>query len=197
MQSAEALERRLPDAARERLLDVAIGAIEAGFRMGRPTLPGLARDMEILHAVRASFVTLHRLGALRGCIGSLVARRTLAADVAYNAFGAAFRDPRFAPLRAAERDHLDIEISVLSPTEHVTFSDRADLIAKLRPGIDGVVATWAEYQATFLPAVWQSLPNADLFLDRLWSKAGIPATVPVRYVTVERYTVESFGRASA
>lgn len=195
MQSAEDLP--LPEAARERLLDIAVDAIEAGLRQGHPSPASLAADIRILQAMRASFVTLHRGGALRGCVGSLVARRALLDDVAHNAFGAAFRDPRFTPLRAAERDHLDIEISVLSPTEPVNFCDRTDLIARLRPGVDGVVVKWAERQATFLPAVWHALPDAGVFLDRLCSKAGIPVTVPLQQVTVERYTVESFERAGA
>jgi len=121
----------------------------------------------------AAFVTLHRNGALRGCIGSLAAHRPLAADVAENAVRAALNDPRFPPLTAAELDGLEVSVSVLTPPEPIAWRDEADLLAKLRPRHDGLIIEDGPRRALFLPAVWEQLPDPREFLAHLKQKAGL------------------------
>jgi len=158
-----------------------------------PAASALPADApEALRAPRASFVTLRRRGALRGCVGSLEARRPLAEDVACNAFAAAFRDPRFAPLLAEELAALHVGISVLAPAEPLQAEDEAALLGQLRPGVDGLVLRRGPHRATFLPAVWESLPEPRDFLRALRSKAGLPRDHWSRDLAFERYTVESF-----
>ena len=121
----------------------------------------------------AAFVTLHRNGSLRGCIGSLAAHRPLAADVAANAVSAALNDPRFPPLTAAELDGLEISVSVLTPPEPIAWRDEADLLARLRPRQDGLIIEDGPHRALFLPAVWEQLPEPRDFLAHLKQKAGM------------------------
>jgi AmmeMemoRadiSam system protein A len=145
-----------------------------------------------LKAPGAVFVTLTRNGELRGCIGSLQARRSLEEDVVENARMAAFGDPRFAPLTVEELDDTRIEVSVLSPPEPIAFSDEADALDKLRPGIDGVILEYGHHRATFLPQVWQQLPEPRRFLAQLKRKAGLPADFWDEGVRLYRYTVEKY-----
>ena len=129
-----------------------------------------------LEAPGASFVTLTtRGGALRGCIGSLVARRPLVEDIRANALAAAFEDPRFSPLTKDELPQLQVEISVLTEPAPLTYSNPQDLIAKLRPHVDGVVLQRGWHRATFLPQVWEQLLIPEEFLGHLCTKAGLPA----------------------
>lgn len=124
---------------------------------------------------RACFVTLHKGGALRGCIGSLEATQSLVEDVARNACRAAFHDPRFVPVQLDEIPLLEIEISALEPSEPLPAASEAELLAKLRPGVDGLILQDGVRSATFLPAVWASLPEPRDFLWALEHKAGLPA----------------------
>lgn len=121
-----------------------------------------------------TFVTLKKNGQLRGCIGSLSARQPLKEDVAQNAVNAAFRDPRFSPLTASELDQVDIEVSVLSDPQPLSYDSAEDLIQQLRPGVDGVIIQRGTRRATFLPQVWEQLPTHDAFLGHLCLKAGLP-----------------------
>jgi hypothetical protein len=172
------------------LLEVARASIETGLRTGRPLAPDPLAYPEPLRAVRASFVTLHRDGDLRGCIGGLVALRPLVADVAEHAFAAAFRDPRFPPLAADELAGLDVHVSILSPLEPVAFGSEDELVAKLRPGLDGVVLEAEGRRGTFLPAVWEAVPDPREFLRELKRKAGLAPDFWSSAVRVQRYTVE-------
>jgi AmmeMemoRadiSam system protein A len=113
-------------------------------------------------------------------------------DVAHNAFAAAFRDPRFPALSAAELQELEIGISVLGPTESVSFGTEEELLGKLRPGIDGLVLQDGRHRGTFLPAVWESLPEPAEFLYHLRQKAGLPGDYWSETLQIERYTTESF-----
>ncbi len=122
----------------------------------------------------ATFVTLFHHGELRGCIGSLKATRELGCDVRENALAAAFRDPRFAPLRAAEFHATWVEVSLLSAAEKVRFETESELRMRLRPGIDGVTLELDDRRATFLPQVWETLPEPADFLAALKHKAGFP-----------------------
>lgn len=153
-----------------------------------------------LDAPGASFVTLTSGrapgGALRGCIGSLEARRPLRADVEANAVAAALHDPRFAPLTARELDDTVVEVSVLSVPAALPAADEAELLARLRPGVDGVVLSACGRRATFLPQVWEQLPDPADFLARLRRKAGLPADYWGRDVVVETYTVTAWQEAA-
>ena len=124
---------------------------------------------------RATFVTLKLNGRLRGCIGSILPRRALIDDVIENARAAAFKDTRFSPLTPEEFPYITIEISLLTLPEALPWTDIADLRARLRPGIDGVILRFDGRQATFLPSVWEQLPDFDRFFQHLCLKAGLPA----------------------
>jgi len=173
-----------------------------GAKHGR-TLLGLARasigaalgcnpaplipDELWLRIARATFVTLKKDANLRGCIGSLEARRPLGEDVIANARAAAFKDPRFSPLSLQEFAALEIEVSLLSAPRRVLFEDHADLIAQLRPGEDGVILECEGRRATFLPQVWESLPDPEQFVAQLKKKAKIPANERTTRCKVLRY----------
>ena len=174
------------------LLGLARGALEAsleGDSQASPAADWLARP-------GASFVTLELDGELCGCIGSLTAYRPLAEDVRANARAAAFRDPRFPPLVAEDLPRLRIEVSLLSPLEPVTWADEADLLRRLRPGVDGLVLEHDGHRGTFLPAVWRKLPRPEEFLRQLKRKAGLAVDFWAPDVRVSRYTVECWAEPS-
>jgi AmmeMemoRadiSam system protein A len=137
----------------------------------------------------ATFVTLKKAGELRGCIGSLELRRPLGVDVRENAMAAAFRDPRFPPLTAWEFETTFIEISLLTTDERIDVRSEAELIAKLRPGIDGVIVQYGVNRATFLPQVWSTIADPRAFLAALKRKAGLPEDFWGTQLNVSRYTV--------
>ena len=128
-----------------------------------------------LRAAGASFVTLQRNGQLRGCIGTTRPYQALAQDVADHAFAAAFSDPRFDGLRPNERDDLRIEISVLGPSQAVPADDEQTLCDQLEVGVHGLILVADGRGATFLPSVWESLPDKRDFIAALLRKAGAPA----------------------
>ncbi|GAB6049198.1 hypothetical protein JCM16106_00420 [Hydrogenophilus islandicus] len=140
----------------------------------------------------ATFVTLTRKGALRGCIGSLEAHRPLRDDVRANALAAAFTDPRFPPLTLEEWPEIAIEVSLLSPPEAILFRDEAELLAQLRPHRDGLIIAAGPYRATFLPQVWSQLPSPEDFLAALKSKAGLNPYRPTPGLQAWRYTVTAW-----
>lgn len=182
----DARERRL-------LLDLAWDSILHGLSQGAPSRPDPDHFTGRLKQPGAAFVTLHRLGALRGCVGHLEATQPLVIDVADNAFAAAFRDPRFEPLHDWELAGLELDISVLTPPEPMRFLDEADLLKQLSPGKDGVILEDGGRRGTFLPAVWDSLPEPALFLAELKRKAGLSRTHWSPTLRVSRYRTESFG----
>ncbi len=139
----------------------------------------------------ASFVTLHVQGELHGCIGSLEAHQALVENVANNAYAAAFRDSRFAPLTRSEFEHLDIHISLLSAPEALQFSSEADLLRQLRPDIDGLILEEGRHRGTFLPSVWEQLPTPRDFLRHLKHKAGLDPDYWSDRIRIQRYTAES------
>lgn len=136
---------------------------------------------------RATFVTLKQRGRLRGCIGSMQAHRPLAIDVVANACAAALEDPRFGPVGAAELGTIRIEVSLLSDPSPIGFVDHDDLVAQLRPGVDGLILTAGGRRGTFLPQVWEMLPDPEEFLAELKRKAGLPVGIPTTMCRVERY----------
>lgn len=140
----------------------------------------------------ASFVTLTQNGRLRGCIGSLEAQRPLATDVAENAFAAAFRDPRFPPLSQEELARTRVEVSLLTPAKPFPVSGEEDALARLQPGIDGLILSFGRRRATFLPQVWESLPDPRQFMRELKLKAGLSADFWDPAVTLARYGVRKW-----
>lgn len=153
----------------ECLLGLARGAIAARLGLPErcvPDLPELARP-------GATFVTLTQAGELRGCIGTLEAHRPLRDDVRANALAAAFRDPRFPPLERREFERTRVEVSLLTAPRPIEIASEQDLVSRLRPGIDGVILSSGTHRATFLPQVWESLPDARQFLAHLKHKAGL------------------------
>jgi AmmeMemoRadiSam system protein A len=170
------------------LVAVARGTISLGLSQGRPPQVDPDAYPEPVRAPGASFVTLRLDSALRGCTGSLEAARPLVCDVARNAWRSATADPRFSPLREAELAELDVHVSVLSPLEPVAAASERELLAQLRPGIDGLVLREGRRCATFLPAVWENLPEPREFLDQLRLKAGLPRGHWSAALRFERYT---------
>lgn len=145
----------------------------------------------------ACFVTLTRQGELRGCIGTLEAHRPLGLDVRENAVAAAFRDPRFMPLTRVEFDAIRVEVSLLSPAEILVVASEEHALASLRPGIDGVVFEYAHYRSTFLPQVWEQLPDPAEFMAQLKRKAGVPMAFWAEGVRLSRYTVSKWKESAA
>jgi AmmeMemoRadiSam system protein A len=158
-----------------------------GEKLGKP-LPVDARHAR-LHEPGATFVTLTQQGQLRGCIGSLDAHRPLAQDVRENAQAAAFRDPRFTPLAIEEFEFTSVEVSLLTPAAPMAFRDEADFMAQLRPGVDGIVFQYGRHRSTFLPQVWESLPDSVQFMQQLKRKAGLPPNFWHETVSISRYEV--------
>jgi AmmeMemoRadiSam system protein A len=184
---------KLTQEEKQILLTLAREALEHGVRGQR--LPEL--DTESLPAVLreegASFVTLTLQGQLRGCIGALQASQPLAEDVREHAVAAALEDYRFPPVTAREVKDIEIEISRLSAPAPLEYATPDDLITKLRPGIDGVVLKDGFRRATFLPQVWEQLPEPPTFLDHLCQKMGAPHDLwRRRHLAVEVYQVEEF-----
>jgi hypothetical protein len=134
-------------------------------------------------------VTLSKDGKLRGCIGSLEAHRPLRDDVAANAIAAAFRDPRFPALTAGEWPNCSVEVSLLSRPRTIRFADEPDLLAQVRAGEDGIILEHAGKRATYLPQVWEGLPDKQRFFAELKRKAGIPPETGLVRCKVRRYRV--------
>lgn len=139
------------------------------------------------------FVTLHKQGQLRGCIGSLVGVVPIIEGVRANAINAAFHDPRFKPVTAPEFDLIDFEVSVLSRPQPLAYDSVGELVGNLTPGVDGVIIRKGSVSATFLPQVWEQLPDVDQFLSHLCRKAGLAGNEWQRGgLTVLTYNVQSF-----
>ncbi len=183
----------LSEPLRKLLLGVALRSIRHGLERGKPLAVETGDYDPALREGRACFVTLNLHGNLRGCIGHLEAIQPLVRDVADNAYAAAFQDPRFPSLRAEELSGLDIHISILSLPEPLSFQSEAGLIAQIRPGIDGLILQEGRNRGTFLPSVWESLPQPLDFWRQLKRKAGLPMNHWSGNLRVQRYTTESFG----
>jgi AmmeMemoRadiSam system protein B/AmmeMemoRadiSam system protein A len=170
------------------LVGLARGAVGQALGRGTVAVP----DEPWLAERRATFVTLLQEGALRGCIGSLHPSRPLGEDVVANAASAALADRRFAPLAASELAGLSVEVSLLSVPTLVHFADADELLAQLRPGVDGVILAAEGRRGTYLPQVWESLPDPVQFLASLKQKAGIPADTRLTRCQVWRYQVRKW-----
>lgn len=166
---------------------------QLGMPVSAPVSAHLLAD-PVLQAQQAVFVTLNKRGQLRGCIGSLTGVESIVNGVRRHALNAAFHDHRFAPVTPDEVRDLAIDISVLSEPEPLAYRDSADLAAKLRPGVDGVILRDASgASATFLPQVWEQLPAVEDFLCHLCRKAGLlPHAWQRQHLAIHTYQVQYF-----
>ncbi|HIG40549.1 MAG: AmmeMemoRadiSam system protein B [bacterium] len=188
----DAIEKqRFSNDLRARILKIARQAIlhslqgKGNFQLNLDLFP------DPLKVDGASFITLNLQGHLRGCIGSLEAHRSLILDIANNAQAAAFKDPRFKPLSLQEYHAMELHVSILSPPELLPVNSREELLAIIRPGKDGIIIEESGRRATYLPSVWDQLPDPDRFISELRSKAGLDASQWGR-CQVFRYTTEEF-----
>ena len=143
----------------------------------------------------ASFITLNLAKKLRGCIGSLQAHRPLLDDVRANALAAAFKDPRFKPLTAAEYENIEVEISLLSALSALSFTDEASALAQLKPQVHGLIFEYGHHRSTFLPQVWDTVADPVMFIAHLKQKAGLPPNFWEPGVKLHTYTVAKFSES--
>ena len=167
------------------LLAIARESLAAALGLGDES----SRDEPWLREPGATFITLRRLGDLRGCVGTIQAYRPLLDDVRSNARAAAFSDTRFPPVRPAEYAAISLEVSLLSPCEPFEVDGEHEAVRRLRPGTDGVVFEFQGHRSTFLPQVWEQLPDPWDFLAHLKNKAGFPSSFWDPEVKLWRYTV--------
>ncbi|MBC8505536.1 MAG: AmmeMemoRadiSam system protein A [Chloroflexi bacterium] len=175
------------------LLKLARQGLEFGVR-GEP-LPQLAPDEIPVRLLEpgATFVTLTKGGQLRGCIGTLDPYRSLADDVREHAMAAALKDYRFPQVQSAELDEINIEVSRLTSPHPIEYDGPDDLLAKIQPGVDGLVIRDGPRRATFLPQVWEKLPDPVDFLNQLCRKmGGQPDLWRIRPLEIEVYWVEKY-----
>lgn len=182
---------KLSSAEKEILLNVARESLELGLRGEK--LPPVEAKTPLLQADGATFVTLTIHGKLRGCIGTLEPYQPLIDDVREHALAAAQNDFRFNPVQPEELDEIEIEISRLTKPVPLEHDDALDLLKKLRPRVDGVVLKDGNRRATFLPQVWEQLPDPKVFLSELCAKMGAPSNLWQRKkLEVLIYQVEEF-----
>lgn len=182
-------------AEQRQLLVIARSSIYAGpgdYEVDGPDVGGLT---PALREKRAVFVTLTQSARLRGCIGTIEPLAALARAVADSAHSAAYRDPRFPQMRIGELEKTAIEISVLTATEPLAAASRDALLAELRPGVDGLLLEDGRHRSTFLPKVWEQLPDVREFLGQLLAKAGLPADHWSPSLRLHRYQALTFGDA--
>ena len=170
------------------LVKLARDAIAEHFGARQPPLP----HEPWLDVPGATFVTLMQNGSVRGCIGSLQAYRPLWEDVQANAVAAAFRDYRFDALREDEFPYTSVEVSLLSPSQPLVFDCEQAALAQLRPGVDGVIFECGHHRSTFLPQVWEKLPDAEAFMAELKYKAGLSEDFWSPEVRLSRYSVQKW-----
>lgn len=189
----------LTQAQQDHLLNVARHSIEQGLHSHHPlSLNEIGRVDDELNEEGCCFVTLHHNKKLRGCIGSLTPYQPLIQDVAEHAYAAAYRDPRFSPVSEQELAELDIDISILLPAELVQVENEKDLLSQLQTGRDGLIiedplcSNFSPAKATFLPSVWEQLPDAKEFVAALKQKAGLPRDYWSDSICFKRYQTLSF-----
>lgn len=169
------LSTKILDLYGPELLAVARQSIEYGLVQGQPLSVNVSNYAEELGKDGACFVTLKKHQELRGCRGSLEAHQPLICEVSEIAFASAFGDTRFNPICADEMPHLHIAISLLTPKVPIQFSSEQELLDAMNPGEDGIVIEAGICRSTFLPSVWEQVPNRRQFLNHLKEKAGLPA----------------------
>ena len=173
------------------LFKIAQISLEEALMYGKKYSPSRRDYDNTLFNKGASFVTLTENGQLRGCIGSVFGRQSVAKDVADNTYAAALEDKRFNPLTAQDLPNLKISISLLTGYERIRYQDEADLLRQIEAGKDGIVLRSGDRQALFLPSVWKELPDKQEFLNNLKLKAGMTPSYWSNKIKVYRfYTVE-------
>ncbi len=187
------MDDQLTAEEKKTLLELARATLRSGVRgEGVPKID-LESLSPALKAPGASFITLTVRGQLRGCIGALEPYQPLAWDVREHALAAALEDPRFPPVGPDEVDRIDIEISRLTFPHPLEYQDAEDLLAKLRPDVDGVILRDGVRRATFLPQVWEKLADKAEFLSNLCAKMGAaPDAWRRKHLEVQVYQVEEF-----
>ncbi len=176
------------------LLSLAERAVDEYVREGRVFIPEHL-EHDIAKKKGASFVTLEKMGNLRGCIGSIIPHRELYIDIIENAIAAATKDPRFTPVTEDELKDINVKLSILSFPQKIYYSDYIDLLEKIEPFKDGLIIKYSSYQATFLPDVWEQIPDKDLFLSHLSYKAGLnPDFWKSGLLEVYRYRTKTFSK---
>lgn len=186
-------ERLSPEECAQ-LMSVAEWSICMAVLERRRWLPDPAEYPSALQAPRAAFVTIKRHGRLMGCVGTLAAAEPLVVAVADRARAAALDDPRFTGVRAHDLPDLDVSVSVLSPPTPLAVDGYDELVTVIRPGVDGVVINADRHHATFLPAVWDDLPDPEEFVWALWRKAGIAPRAWPLGALASRYTAQHASR---
>ena len=161
---------------------------------GKKDIPKETKDLPtVFHEKRGTFVTLTTRGNLRGCIGHIIPQESLIDGIRENAINAAFRDPRFSPLTSDEWKNVQVEISILTEPKPLAYTGGKDLLNKLRPGVDGVIIKKGFHQSTFLPQVWEQLPDKKAFLNHLCLKAGLSGNAWEKGdLEVSTYQVQAF-----
>ena len=183
----------LSDGMRTTLIDVARLSILSAVHSSDSTPPEASAYPQPLRAERATFVTLQSGDDLRGCCGTLEPHRPLVLDVWQSARAAACEDKRFTPVLPRELEDLEVEISVLTPLTPIVVASQRELLATLRPGIDGLYLRLGSRRATFLPKVWESVPEPEQFLTQLKNKAGLAPHSWSQDMQWYRYRTERFG----
>ncbi len=187
----------LTENERRTLLNVARTAIADKLEQKPPQQPR-SEPTSALRESRGCFVSLHIRNKLRGCIGIIEALQPLIVGVAENAVNAAFCDPRFSPLTPEEFKDVTIEISVLTLPQPLEYEDSQDLLHKLIPQKHGVIISRAHHRSTFLPQVWEQLPNKKSFLECLCQKAGLSSDAwQDANIDIKVYEAEHFSEDSA
>ena len=155
------------------ILRVASASIKHGLTKGKPPAVNVKTFTHDLQLQRATFATLKKDGKLRGCIGSATAHRSFVEDIVHNAYAAAFRDHRFAPLQTEEASSTSVSVTLLGIPQAMRFSDETDFQNQLRPQVDGLIIRDGDKRAVFLPQVWEELPDPTTFMIHLKRKAGL------------------------
>jgi AmmeMemoRadiSam system protein A len=189
-------QRNLSPEHGQTLLALARASIRHGLVYRRPALIDLDDYAPEFSLPRATFVTLIHKTRLRGCIGNLEPCRPLAVDVAHNAYAAAFQDPRFPPVAEVEFERLELHLSLLTPATPLRVASEAELIVQLVPFEDGLILEEGARRGTFLPSVWESLPEPARFVEHLKLKAGLPRNYWSDTIRVWRYGAEILGEES-
>ena len=178
---------------RRELSQIAWHAIDFGLSHGTKFTPSLNGREKTLIRPGASFVTLKTHdGRLRGCIGTLFSQTPLLVNVSHNAHNAAFSDSRFTPVVKSERNALQLQLSVLSDPKVIEGNSEPEVLEQIRPYTDGLIFREKNRRATFLPAVWGSIPDPVMFLRQLKLKGGFTEDYWSEHVEVLRYTTESW-----
>lgn len=177
------------------LIYLARYSIEYGLKFHKPYRPDIRKYSENLQKKMASFVTLLRKDItvesnLRGCIGSIQASKSLVEDVSLNAYNAAFKDPRFSPLKEDEMERIIIKISILSPFQKIHANNLKELYDQIEPFKNGIYLKTPDGRATFLPDVWEKISDKERFIKELYRKANLPNEYPFSKIEWFKYTTE-------